>query len=1124
MSLQIIYGKSGTGKSNYCYQEIAQQLKTTKKIYIITPEQFSFTAEKKLLQAISAPAVIGAEVLTFKRMAYRVMTEVGQRIHTNLSSCGKSMLLYDILLSHKKELTFLGKSEENRKVVETAMTEFKKHKITLQALKQASDQEQDGYLKAKLKDMCLLYGEFQNRIQDKYWEENDLLTILAQQLEQTTMFQDTSIYIDEFAGFTKQEYEIIRQLLKTAKQITITICTDEIRESTHPETDIFYPNKQTIQSILQIVKQEQIELLPPVALKETMRFQTPELKQIEANLFSALSTPYEKKVDNLSIFLANHPYSEIEQVAKQIVALVKQEKMRYQEIAVITKDLDYYVEIVKVIFKAYEIPVFMDENKEFSDNPFIQYVLSLLDVFAKNWSQEAVLQYVKSSFVPVDDMEKCIFENFCLKWGIQRNKWYEGEWNFEEITEGNRDQLEKIKKIREDILLPLREFQQSLGKAKTVMDVTSKLYTFLMHSNKRDLLEQKIQELMQLNKMELANSMESSWNTFIQVLDDMVMVFQDQKIGLDRYTQLLRIGLKECSVGKIPMLQDQVIVGDIDRSRSHDVKAVFLLGMNDGVYPSVNKEEGFFNDQDREQLKKQGVELAKGTLERLYEDHFNIYKAFTTASHKLFVSYVSSDKEGKSLRPGVLIGKIKKMFPQLQEDSDVITQTNPILTKQQTFEELLKQLNEKRQGNTIQDKWKQVYWYFFKQPEWKAKLESCLMALQATNIPEIIPKEVIQRFYGNSLKTSISQLEKYEACPYSFYLQYGLKLKEKSGFTIQAVDTGTLMHEIIDAFFTLLQKEQIPIQQVDKVIIQDFISQIIQEKLALKKNYIYTSNPKYKMLVKRLQAVLQRAMQYIVQSLQQSKFSVYANELEFKEGKQYPPISLVLKDGRKVEITGKIDRIDIAKQPDGNYIRIIDYKSSVKNIDLNEVIAGLNLQLLTYLEEACKIEEVLPAGVLYFSLIEPMLHVDKKMTPEQVQEMLQKKFKMNGLILADIDVVKMMDTTLESGASSFVPAYIDKSGNLSLSKSNAITKEQFEYLQKYIRTLVQSISTQIMEGQIPLRPYYQLKNKKTACQYCPYLSICQFNQGICQNQYRYIPNKEKQEILEQIQKEEEENK
>ena len=254
MSLRIIYGKAGTGKSEYCYKEIAQKIKGENKILIITPEQFSFTAEKKLMDAIDTPSVLNAEVVTLSRMAYRVINEIGGATQTNLSKCGKAMLIYSILSNNKKDLKFLGKTDENIDMLNTSITEFKKHGIHVEQLKQEIDKQEDMYLKNKLKDICIIYENFEEQITGKYIDETDLLTILAENIDKTNMFNNSIIYIDEFAGFTSQEYDIIKKLIQIAKQVTITICTDELHEIKNPDTDIFYSNQNTVNRLLEVAK------------------------------------------------------------------------------------------------------------------------------------------------------------------------------------------------------------------------------------------------------------------------------------------------------------------------------------------------------------------------------------------------------------------------------------------------------------------------------------------------------------------------------------------------------------------------------------------------------------------------------------------------------------------------------------------------------------------------------------------------------------------------------------------------------------------------------------------------------------------------------------------------------
>lgn len=491
MGLRIIYGKPGSGKSQYCFQEIANQIPKEKKIYMITPEQFSFTAETKLMETVKNHAIIHAEVVTLSRMAYRVLNEVGGSRNTHLTKQGKAMLLYSILNQHKKELKFLGKSEENIDLCMNAITEFKKHGITVENLKEEIEQIEDTYLKTKLKDMTLIYEKFQEQIEKKYIEETDLLTILAEHIEETNLIQDSIVYLDEFAGFTKQEYEVIAKFIKLAKQVNITICTDDLNSNTNPDLDIYYSNKTTIAKIWSLINENQLTLEKPVHLSKGYRFKTEELKHLSENINNPKSTKYEKNVENISLFLAQNPYSEIENIAKKIANLIKNENRRYKDIAIITKNIEEYASLVRAIFSKYKIPVFIDEKRDVNQNIIIQYILAILEVINKNFTTEAVFNYLKLGFAEIEADEIFELENYCNKWGIKQNKWKK-DFVYEMEKEDKKQKIERYNEVRKQIIEPLLKLKEKINQNKTVENMTKCFYEFLQEQNLEEKIAKKI--------------------------------------------------------------------------------------------------------------------------------------------------------------------------------------------------------------------------------------------------------------------------------------------------------------------------------------------------------------------------------------------------------------------------------------------------------------------------------------------------------------------------------------------------------------------------------------------------------------------------------------------------------
>lgn len=910
MSLQLIYGRAGTGKSTVILEQVKNNLHSEVKQYIIIPEQFSYSEEKKLMAELQENSIINAEVITFKRMAERVQTEVAGRTKSLLSKSGKAMIMYSILDKQKDKLQYIKNSSNNIDLGIQTIKDFKKNVIKYQDIEGLIESVDKPLLKAKLQDVNIIYSEYEKCIQEKFLDEEDKISKLATSLESSTMFDNSDIYIDEFSGFTRQEYQVIAKLLKKARKVRLAICLDELNEKN--KTDIFYFNKSAVEELIDIATECGVEVEKPIYLNKQYKLKNPEIKHLEQNLYAPTYAKYAGEVKNIKTILTLNPYEEIEYVAKNIIKLVRDEGYKYSDIAIIARNIDEVQSKVKAILGNNGIPVFIDNKEDLARSQFIKYILALLEILAKNWSQEAVISYIKSGFLKIDEDDIYKLENYVIKWGIQGSKWYKEDWEYEE---------ENFNELREKIVLPILDLKAKLEGQKTATNISKAIYSFLDKNDIYTQIEEKIKKYEESGNILLSKNCKASLENLIEVLDEIIYIFEDQKMSFEKYREILKIGLSYKELGNIPEVIDQVILGDIERSRSHEIKIAFILGVNDGNFPSINKIEGFLNDDDRETLKSLGKEIAKGSLELTYEDQFNIYKALTTAKEKLYLMYTSTDKDGATLRQSILITKIKRIFPNLKEESTILNSEPEITSKQATFQELLFELQKLKNGEQIDDIWYEVYNWYKTDPKWSNILEKAMIELKYLKTPEKISKENIEKLYGKTLKTSISKLETYRRCPFQYHLKYGLKLQEKEEFKVRAIDTGSFMHEVIEEFFRRAED----VKKITEEEISKLVDEIILDKLSLRKNYLFTSNKKFIALTNRLKRIINKSLGYIVYQIQNSDFTVLANEVEFS------------KTINNVEITGKIDRVDISN--DGDFLRVIDYKSSSKNINLNDVFS-----------------------------------------------------------------------------------------------------------------------------------------------------------------------------------------
>lgn len=1111
MEFKIVYGRTGTGKTTYIFNEIKEKIKQKNKIYIIVPEQISFEAEQNLLNTIDANSSINAEVLTLSIMADRVISDTIGTLRTHLSKVGKSMIIYDVLDKQKDKMNFLRSSDKNLELVQRTITEFKKHNVDRENLAKVINNLNDKYLQLKLSDIKNVLDKYQEKIQENYIDEADSLTLLAENIELVDFFTDSVIYIDEFAGFTPVEYKIIEKLCTLAKEITVTVCTDSLEKVENLDDSIYYFNQVTAEKLIEIAKNTG-SYVEKINIEEIKKFKSKELLSLAENIYTNNQKKYTEKTQDIQLFIAQNPHSEVEYVAQKILDLVKNKNYRYKNIAVVSANIDDYSEDIKAIFNEYNIPVFIDEKKDVDQNILMKYVISLLNIYANNFSYESMFSYIKSGLVDIPNEKIFLLENYVKKWGIRGNKWYKSDFEFEE----KNDIQDEINKVRKQIIEPIIELKKKLSGEKTAKEITKNLYEFIEKNNIQESILKKAEKLEEQGEKEAADGYRAGIKIFFDVLDEIFMIFENDKMSFDRYNKILQIGISQSEFGRIPASFDQVLFGDTDRTKTREIKVLFLLGINDGVIPSILKDEGFLNDKDRDKLKENNIEIAKNSLELLYENQFNIYKVLCMPEEKLYLSYPVTDKDGKANRASILITQIKKIFESLTEDSDVIEKKYKITTKQATLNDVIEKYKQYLDGEELDEEWENaLLWY--KQNE-NDKITKILKGAQYTNISEQITPENIREMYGKNLRTSISRLEQYRKCPFSFHLKYGLKLKEEEEFKIRSLDTGNFMHEVIDEVFTKIETSELDVKTISKEELNKIIEEIINQKLGMSKNYIFTSSPKFVVLTKRLKKVVTESIHYIIEQLKNSKFELYGHELEFNEKSELKPMKIDLGDGNQVTVTGKIDRIDIAKTENNTLVRIIDYKSSVKDVNLNQVVAGIQIQLLTYLDEISQQKNFDPAGVLYFNLIDTIIKADKKLTDEELKKEINKNFKMKGMIVADIDIVKMMDTKVTpSTYSETIPVYLDKDGNISPSKSKALDKEKFERLQKYTKHIISEISKEIFSGNIDIKPYYM--NKKTPCEYCQYKTICNFDPKLEKNEYRYIKNLSKEEILSSIKNE-----
>lgn len=1158
MGLRFLLGRAGTGKSGRSLDEIKEKLRADPQgpsIFYIVPDQMTFGQEYTLFKDKDIQGSIRAQVVSFSRLAWRVLQETGGGTRQFISSIGTQMMLRKIIEEKQTDWLVFQKAIEKQgflEQVENMITEFKRYRITPEMLYMQMEQmnqfvhkeQNEAALTNKLADLFYIYEKLVYALRDNYIDSEDQLQLLADKISETTLLDDAEIYLDGFHRFTPQELFVVEALLKKCKRVTVTLTVDRSDNKPISEMDLFYQTTETYHALQAMAAENQIPVEETVVLDPAYgRFKDrPYFAHLERNFDVRPAPVYEGRNIPLQIAEAVHPRAEVEGAAQEIIRLVREENYRYQDIAVFIRQTDVYHDLIATVFGDHDIPVFIDEKRTMLNHSLIEFIRSIFDIVEGNWRYDAIFRVLKTGLIPSTDQQFPLtndaideLENYVLEYGIRSRKSWTGdnEWVFRRFrgfdqatqTDSEKKVQQRINHYRQQVVRGLQAFDEQIRKASSVEELCEVTYTLLEKLGVPGRLEKMRAYYDDHGQLEKGREQEQVWDAVIQLFDEMVEMAGEEKMSLATFRSTLDAGFESLKFAHVPPSIDHVIVGTIDRSRISGIKCSFLLGVNDGVWPMKPPADSMINEQEREILAGHGLELAESSKRQLLDDWFYMYIAFTAAKDRLWVSYPLSDEAGKSKMPSQLIKRIEDLFPTccshllLQDPDELIEADRFITTPLKTRSALTAQLARNRKGYPIQPVWWHVLnWYVNNHLKYGTTYTT-LQSLYYRNQPINLSKETVERLYPKQVKASVSRLETYYRCSYQHFAKYSLGLEERKTYKLDAPDIGQLFHEALKTITEWIQVEKKDFAQLTKKDTDSYAHKAMVQLAPILQNQILHSSNRYQYIQQKLQEVIARATFILSEQARQSNFSPVGLELGFGEDQTLPPLTMQLPNGYELMLRGRIDRVDKALNEASLYLRIIDYKSSAKGLNMVEVYYGLALQMLAYLDvvlshsEAWLGEKASPAGVLYFHVHNPMISGKQQIGDSEIEKEIFKKYKMQGLLISDEQIVKMMDTSLESGTSQIIPAGVKKSGGF-YNHSKVADKDTFASLQTHIHHLMRNAGIDMTAGGVDLNPYQHKQN--IACTFCPFLSVCQFDPTLEDNNYHKLSDMKDDTILEKI--------
>lgn len=1120
MVLRYVFARSGKGKSYYIHQDIRKALQQHQgeALILLVPEQYTLQAERDLIAALGSKGIMQVEVMSFSSLGRRVLQDAGGITRVVLNETGKVMVLKKIIDENVRNLTLYQTACRQEGFVEKLaelFSQIKQEDMDLAAMLDHCDAETQPVLQQKLQDIRLLYQAFNSYLQGRYLDPDDEVNLYIEKMPECSFLQGAKIWIDGFTTFSSQSLRLLEQLLSLAAEISISFTMST--EAQQRDADLFNLSRQSYTRVHEMaVKKGLTEQLINLDTFGADRFKTAEILHVETELYAYPFQTFPAVPECIRISAAPNRYQEVQSMACQLVELAREKGYRWNDMAVVCNDMDLYAGTIQRVFTEHGIPFFMDEKRNIMNNPIVRLILAMMNIVDQNYRYRDVFDFFKTGFSGMDANLYEQLENYALAYGIEGERWkHPFIWGEEELWE-------EVNTAREAFMDIMRPFEEAMRGRQSVTEFSRQLFEQLERMGTAQKVQIRVQELQEQGEIEQVYVMTQVWNLLLDMLDQMVEIMGDQYMDLRAYKRIIEAGFASYELGIIPTGVDQVLVGSIQRSKSRSIQILFVLGVNDGVLPSLSSNESLMTDEEIEHLLSQGFDLLPDRQRRDQEERFLLYNSLTRTQKHLFLSYTEADEEGRALRPSILIQRFMLLFPRMQLEKDRLSCPEPSLqlsTASGSFRTLVTQLRGYIDGKNIHSSWWDVYNWYYQHPDWQTDCRRMVDALFYSNQPQPIVPLKLQDLFASPIHTSVTQLERYNACPFSHFVQYGLRPHPRLSYEIAMPDIGQLFHDSLYRFGQRLMQEDISWQEVEADQCEAWVDEIMEDISHTHGSGVLESTYRYQYLSKRLTRICKRAIWTLAEHMKKGEFEPLGYELRFGRGGVFPPLPIELDDGRVLRLEGQIDRLDICKEQDLVYIKIIDYKTGTRTMDLSSVYYGLDMQLIVYLAAALRALSakavVKPAGVFYFPIHDPFVDGDAS-EPEAIDREIRKQLRLRGFALNDVNLLRFLDRDLDKD-SDVIPVGLKKDGQI---KANAavLSEEEFNILIRYVEFLIKQKGEEMVQGKHAIEPV-KVGTAYTACQRCDFASICQFDSLLADNRYRYLKPLNKDMVFRSIQEE-----
>ncbi|MEG1524472.1 MAG: PD-(D/E)XK nuclease family protein [Clostridia bacterium] len=1081
MSAQVhfLLGRANTGKSANITAALKTRQQAGERAVLIVPEQYTFEAERSLSGALGG--LFGVQVLSFERLNERILSLHGLTTPF-LSPQGHRIVIRRAALLHADELSMFSRTARQSGFaaeMQTIFSDCKRSGFTTDDLSAVVEKLPAGTaLHDKLSDIALLYRETESFLSDRYLTTDDAYNA-ARSLLPESFIRGIPVYLDGIEHPSGQLFTWLDALLMTASEVTISLRCDL---SMPPDADLFLPDIQIYTRIRELADRRNCPVT--IARMSHGKSIAPALYHLEHNLFAYPTLAYNEDAPNITVFGASDRTAEVEALADAISAQARR-GVRYREMAVIVSDPDAYMPLVSRVLSRRNIPVFLDRKLPVTGHAAIDAALSAVRAVSGGYPAVEILRLVKSGYanIPLRDAEE--LELYLLRTGLTGSALTK-PFSRGEISDG-------AERARQNVTAPLTQLQAGLL-GRTVGEKVRALYDYLVTINLEGQLRAKTQELLTAGRISLMEEHAQVWNTLMSLLSQLSAIMGDVPVNRTLFAELLEEGLSGYAIGVVPGTSDQVLLGDLDRTKSRAVRALFIVGANEGLLPPSRGDDGLIDDNELLQMQRTGCPVWNSAEQRLSGDRLDLYTALSKARETLFISYAFS-ADGSELAPSPLIHRLLQLFPRCQIQTN-LGGTDALPDSERTgLRVLAADLRMLYMDSLATPRLPSLVSYYTSRPVYAPIVRRMLAAGRLRHTLPAMGRALTRTLYGSTIRMSASRLERFNACPFQHFIRYGLAARDRREYTERALDLGSFYHAVLDAFIKRVQQDEIDFRTLTTQQVDTVVDTVLPEILAIHNDGIFLHNDRLRATLSLLVDTVKMSARALVHQIQAGSFTPLSSEVRFGEGQAFPPVQLVLEDGTSALLSGVIDRVDMANIGETTALRIVDYKSGDRDFDFSSILHGLTLQLPLYLlavsggpSNAAPDPNQLPAGMYYMPLRMPT--IDESADLEQV---VSEAFRLRGLTLCDARILLASDR--EIGTYPTVLKNVKAAGEDAFC-GNLCTAEQLEALLQTARRVSVQTFGRMLDGHIEVAP------AERTCSYCDYRSVCRFDPMIPGNHTR----------------------